>query len=310
VSSKDTGKPFYNTPEERLKSNQETERELAMSEKKTTKKAATKTKAAAKKTTKKTTGKKTTTKKTPAKKTTSKVETVVKEKSMVYLDFTASTKGDGIIFDTTHLEVAKEEGLFRENDRYEPALVVVGWNWLLGAVEEELVGLKVGDSKTIEVPPEKGAGVRDPTKIKKIAKVKLAKHGARGYKGEEIKFGNERGIVTADLGRTVRVDFNSPFAGKTLVYDVIIREIVSDMTEKLKAVLQRRIPGIPEDRYNVTKTKKVVTVELPQETRYIENIQYGEIGIAADMLKADDNLEEVRIVTSFKRPEPPKENTT
>ena len=276
-----------------------------MSEKKTTKKAAAKTKPAAKKTTKKTTAKK-----TPARKAASKVETVVKEKSMVYLDFTASTKGDDIIFDTTHLEVAKEEGLFRENDRYEPALVIVGWNWLLAAVEEQLVDMKVGDSKTIEVPPEKGAGVRDPTKIKKIAKVKLAKHGARGYKGEEIKFGNERGVVTADLGRTVRVDFNSPFAGKTLVYDVIIREIVSDKIEKLKAVLQRRIPGIPEDRYSVTVTKKIATIELPQETRYIENIQYGEIGIAADILKADDKLEEVKIVTSFKRPEPPKENTT
>ena len=229
---------------------------------------------------------------------------------MVYLDYTGSTKDGGIIFDTTHLEVAKEEGLFKENDRYEPALVVVGWNWLLAAVEEELIGMKVGDSKTIEVPPERGAGLKDPTKIKKIAKVKLAKHGNRGYKGEEIKFGNERGVVTADLGRTVRVDFNSPFAGKTLVYDVIIREIVSDPTEKLKAVLLRRIPGIPEDRYSITRTKNVVTVELPQETRYIENIQYGEIGIAGDILKADETIQEVKILTSFKRPEPPKENTT
>ena len=275
-----------------------------MSEKKTTKKSAAKTIAKAKPAAKKTTEKKTT------KKTTKKIETEVKEKSMVYLDYTGSTKDGGIIFDTTHLEVAKEEGLFKENDRYEPALVVVGWNWLLAAVEEELIGMKVGDSKTIEVPPERGAGLKDPTKIKKIAKVKLAKHGNRGYKGEEIKFGNERGVVTADLGRTVRVDFNSPFAGKTLVYDVIIREIVSDPTEKLKAVLLRRIPGIPEDRYSITRTKNVVTVELPQETRYIENIQYGEIGIAGDILKADETIQEVKILTSFKRPEPPKENTT
>jgi FKBP-type peptidyl-prolyl cis-trans isomerase 2 len=279
-----------------------------MSEKKTTKKSAKKTPAKKKTSTKKTTTKKTT-KKTTSKKTATQAEDVVKEKSMVYLDFTASTK-DGIIFDTTHLEVAKEEGLFRENDRYEPALVVVGWNWLLAAVEEQLVGMKIGESKTIEVPPEKGAGLRDPSKIKKIAKVKLAKQGAKGYKGEEIKFGNERGVVTTDLGRTVRVDFNSPFAGKVLIYDIIIRDIVTDQTEKLKAVLKRRIPGIPEDRYSITIKKKVVTVELPQETRYIENIQYGEIGIAADILKAAEDIEEVRIVTSFKRPEPPSENTT
>lgn len=275
-----------------------------MSEKKTTKKA-TKT-AATKKPTVKKPKKTTTTQKTAV----SKSETVVQDKSMVYLDFVAKTRDDGIVYDTTLLEVAKEEGLYRENDRYEPALVVVGWNWLLSAVEDELVGMKVGEDKTIEVPPEKGAGLRDPNKIKLIAKVKLAKQGAKGYKGEEIKFGNERGIVTADLGRRVRVDFNSPFAGKTLIYDVTIREIVSDKIEKLKAVLKRRIPGIPEDRYSITMSKKVVTVELPQETRYIENIQYGEIGIAADILKAAEDIEEVKIVTTFKRPERPNENQT
>jgi FKBP-type peptidyl-prolyl cis-trans isomerase 2 len=277
------------------------EREQAMSEKKTTQKPAKKA-TPAKKTTKTTTA---------AKKTAAtKIETVVGDKSMVYLDFIAKTKDDGIVYDTTLLEVAKEEGLFRENDRYEPALVVIGWNWLLSAVEEELVGMKVGESKTVEVPPEKGAGLRDPNKIKLIAKVKLAKQGARGYKGEEIKFGNERGIVTADLGRRVRVDFNSPFAGKTLIYDVTIKEIVSDKIEKLKAVLKRRIPGIPEDRYSITMSKKTVTVELPQETRYIENIQYGEIGIAADILKAAEDVDEVKIITTFKRPERQTENQT
>ncbi len=251
-------------------------------------------------------------KKTKDKKTTKaspKVETVVKEKSMVYLDFTASTKKDGIIFDTSHLQVAKEEGLFKENDRYEPALVVVGWNWLLAAVEEELVGLKVGEAKTIEVPPERGAGVRDPAKIKKIAKVKLAKQGVKGYVGEKIEFGKERGVVTTDFGRSVRVDFNSPFAGKTLVYDVIIREIVSDKAEKLKAVLRRRLPGIPEDRYTVTMKKKIVTLELAEETKFIENIQYAEYGIAQDILKALEDIKEVKMVTSFKRP-PPPENVT
>jgi peptidylprolyl isomerase len=288
-----------------LKAARKLERELAMSEKKTTTKT-TKKVSPKEPAIKKTSTKTSTTQKTAA----AKSETTVQDKSMVYLDFVAKTKDDGIVYDTTLLEVAKEEGLFRENDRYEPALVVVGWNWLLSAVEDELIGMKIGESKTIEVPPEKGAGLRDTNKIKLIAKVKLAKQGAKGYKGEEIKFGNERGIVTSDLGRKVRVDFNSPFAGKTLIYDVTIKEIISDKIEKLKAVLRRRIPGIPEDRYSISMSKKVVTVELPQETRYIENIQYGEIGIAADILKAAEDVEEVKIVTTFKRPERATENQT
>ncbi|MHA3962538.1 MAG: FKBP-type peptidyl-prolyl cis-trans isomerase [Candidatus Thorarchaeota archaeon SMTZ1-45] len=244
-----------------------------------------------------------------AKKTT-KAETVVGEKSLVYIDYSATTKDDGVVFDTTMDEVAKESGIYRENDRYEPMLVAIGWNWLLGALEEELVGMKVGDSKTVEVPPEKGAGPRDPKKVKMIAKTKLAKHKARPIKGEQITFGNERGVITAVLGRQVRVDFNSPLAGRTLVFDVTLRSIVSDPEEKLRAVVKRRVPGIPVDQFKFSVAKKIVTIEMPKETRYIQDIQYAEIGIAADALKVFDDAKEVKLVVTFDRPKPIEGNTT
>ena len=207
-----------------------------MSEKKSTKKKPAK-KAAAKKPAKKTT-----------KKTKKKVKagTVVGEKSLVYIDYSATTKDDGVVFDTTMEAVAKDSGIFRENDRYEPMLVAIGWNWLLGALEEELIGMKVGDFKTVEVPPEKGAGPKDPGKVKMIAKTKLAKHKTRPIKGEQITFGNERGVITAVFGRKVRVDFNSPLAGRTLEFDVTLRSIITDPVEKIQAVVKRRMPGIPD----------------------------------------------------------------
>lgn len=253
------------------------------------------------------------TKKTPAKKKPTKKadgETVVGEKSLVYIDYVGKTKEDGRIFDLTLEEVAKKEGLYKENSLYTPMLVAVGWNWLLAALEEELIGLKPGDKKTIEVPPEKGAGPRDPQKVKSIAKVKLAKQGVRGYKGEEVTVGKEQGVITAVLGRTVRIDFNTPLAGKTLVFDVTVREIVSDPAEKVKAVVHRRVPALPKESYKVDIKAKVVTIELPKETRYIENIGYAEIGIAADALKVIESAKEVKLITAWPRPEPPKENIT
>jgi len=259
-------------------------------------------------------------KKTPAKKATAKKpaktksaaegETVVGEKSLVYIDYSATTKDDGVVFDTTMPGVAKDSGIFKENDRYEPMLVAIGRNWLLGALEEELVGMKVGDSKTVEVPPEKGAGERDPSKVKMIAKTKLAKHKTRPVKGEQITFGNERGVITAVLGRQVRIDFNSPLAGKTLVFDVTLRSIITDPSEKLRAIVKRRVPGLPEEDFKFSVAKKVVTIELPKETRYVQDIQYAEIGIAADALKVFEDANEVKLVVTFDRPKPLEGNTT
>ncbi|MBY8997467.1 MAG: peptidylprolyl isomerase [Candidatus Thorarchaeota archaeon] len=252
--------------------------------------------------------------KKPAKKTTTKTaaqdETVVSEKSLVYIDYSATTKDDGVVFDTTMEQVAKDSEIYKEKDRYEPMLVAIGWNWLLGALEEELIGMKVADSKTVEVPPEKGAGERDPSKVKMVAKAKLAKHKHQPVKGQQITFGNERGVITAVLGRKVRIDFNSPLAGKTLVFDVTLRSIISDPSDKLRAVVKRRMPGIPEDDFKFSVAKKIVTIEMPKETRYIQDVQYAEIGIAADVLKVFADAKEVKLVVTFDRPKPLEGNTT
>jgi FKBP-type peptidyl-prolyl cis-trans isomerase 2 len=231
---------------------------------------------------------------------------IIEAGTLAYVDYVGRTKDDGTIFDLTIEDVAKEEGLYKEDGTYEPLLVCIGWNWLLAAVEDELVGMKVGESKTVEVPPEKGAGPKDPKKIKLIAKTKLAKQGVRPIKGEEIKFGNERGIITQVLGRRVRVDFNSPLAGKTLVFDVTVREIISEQKEKILAVIKRRVPALPKDQYSVSLEKKIITIELPKESRYLQDIQYAEIGIAADALKVIEDAEKVKMIVTYERPEPPE----
>ena len=253
---------------------------------------------------KKTASKKSATKNT-TKRTTRKpkVETEVKKGSLIYLDYVARTKEDGEIFDLTMEDVAKREGVYNEKGRYEPMLVAVGHNWLLEAIEEELVGMKIGESKTIEVPPERAAGPRDPSKIRQIPKTKLAKLGVKPIKGERVKIGNEEGVITLVTGRKVRVDFNSPLAGKTLVFDVTVRGIVSDPKEKILAIVKRRIPGIPEQMFNISKAKGTVTIELPDLTRYIDGIQYAEIGIASDLLKIFDDVSKVKVVITFERKE-------
>ncbi len=247
-----------------------------------------------------------------AKTTTTKKATkdVVEKGSLIYVDYVGRTKNDGKVFDLTLEEVAKEEGLYKENGYYEPMLVAVGWNWMLEALEDEFVGMKVGESKTVEVPPEKGAGVRDPSKIISVAKTRLAKQGVRPIIGEEVKVGNERGVITHVLGRTVRVDFNPPLAGKILVFDVTVREIVIELNEKLFAVVKRRLPTLTKEEVEISIKGKTIWIELPLRTRYIESVQYAEIGIAMDALKVYEDAKDVKLVVTWPRPDPPSENTT
>ncbi len=231
----------------------------------------------------------------------------VEENGLVYVDYVGKTKEEGEIFDLTLEDVAKEEGIYNDEERYNPMLVAIGKNWLLPALEEELVGMKVGESKTVEVPPEDGAGPRDPDKIKLVSKRQLQKQGVSPRKGARVEVGREKGTITNVLGRRVRVDFNSPLAGKTLVFDVTVKGIVSGKIEKIKAVIKRRIPGLPEDKYGGRIEGETVYIDLPKESRYIENVQYAEIGIARDTLKVIEDAEEVKIVITYERPEAPKE---
>ncbi|MEM4474064.1 MAG: FKBP-type peptidyl-prolyl cis-trans isomerase, partial [Candidatus Bathyarchaeia archaeon] len=73
----------------------------------------------------------------------------------ILLNYVARVKETGEVFDTTIEEVAKRERLYREGEVYEPKLVVIGEGWVLKALDESLIGMEVGETKTVEIPPEK-----------------------------------------------------------------------------------------------------------------------------------------------------------
>ncbi len=221
----------------------------------------------------------------------------------MYVDYVARTKDDNKIFDLTSEEVAKREGVYKENDRYEPVLVAVGHNWMLSAVEEAIIGMRPGESKTIEVPPEKGAGLRDPKKVMTVPKVRLQKQGAKIQIGERVRVGNEEGVITLVMGRTVRVDLNSPLAGRTILFDVTIRDIVGNDQDKAKAIVKRRIPGLRDEMFSIAFTDDAMTVDLPKETRYIEGVHYAELGIARDLFQVLENVKRIKFVVTYQRPE-------
>src|SRR5215210_6750554 len=105
--------------------------------------------------------------------------------SLILVDYTARIKDTNDVFDTTREEEAKKTSLYDPTHKYEPRIVSIGESWVLKGLDEALSNANVGDKLNIEVPPEKGFGKRDDTKIRMIPQRKL------GDKADEVGVGDE-----------------------------------------------------------------------------------------------------------------------
>ncbi|RLE51074.1 MAG: peptidylprolyl isomerase [Candidatus Methanomethylicota archaeon] len=223
----------------------------------------------------------------------------------ILIDFVAKIKETGEIFDLTIEEIAKKENIYREDEIYEPMLVVFGEGWILEGLEEELIKMNPGEQKIIELPPEKAFGSRDPSKIKVIPARELTRKGITPRPGIRVELNGKPALIRSVGGGRVVVDFNHPLAGKTLIYDVkIVKKLETDK-EKIRALIHRRIPRIPAEKFNIRIRGGIVTIEIPEEAYFIEGLQYAKRGIARDIEKFFPSMKSVKFIEKyeFKREE-------
>ena len=219
----------------------------------------------------------------------------------ILIDYVGKVKETGEVFDTTIEEVAKKERLYKEGEIYEPKLVVLGEGWILKALEEEILKLDVGGKSTIEIPPEKAFGPRDPNKVKLVPLRRLVAKGITPKIGMRIEYEGKMATVrTVGAGR-VQLDFNPPLAGKTLVYEVTVQKKLKTKTEKINALIHRRIPIVEIEKFKLKTTKTSVTIEMPEDAFYIEGIQLAKRGIAMDIQKFFPEVTTVKFIETFKR---------
>ena len=156
----------------------------------------------------------------------------------VRVNFTGKIKETEEVFDTTYDEIAQEAGIFDENKTYKAIPIVVGGNHLLPAIEEAIIGLEEGDKKTIEVDSENAFGARNPALIQLVPMKEFKRQGMTPYPGMRIQSEGSTGKILTVNGGRVRVDFNHELAGRDLVYDVEVTEIIEDDEEKIKSMIE------------------------------------------------------------------------
>jgi peptidylprolyl isomerase len=229
----------------------------------------------------------------------------------ILINYTAKVKETNEVFDTTIEETAKQEHLYKEGELYEPKLVVIGEGWVLKALDESLTTMDVNKPQTVEIPPDKAFGPRDPEKIKRVPlKQLLSKDIHNPTIGMRINYNGKMATIRSIGAGRVLLDFNPPLAGRTLIYDVTVNKKLEANEDKVIALIHRRIPVVEPEQFKFAIQKKTLTIDMPEVAFYVEGVQIAKRGIAMDVQKFLPELTEIKFVESFRsEPKPGMEET-
>lgn len=123
---------------------------------------------------------------------------------------------DGTVFDTS-----------AERGPYE---FTIGESRIVPGFSHAVIGMKPGESKTVEIPAKKAYGLHRKEMIAVIERSKLAAH-LNPEIGQRLRIDQADGqkipaTVIKVSASSVTLDANHPLAGKNLTFDIELLEIV------------------------------------------------------------------------------------
>ena len=124
----------------------------------------------------------------------------------------------------------KDGELFDNSRDREPLKFIVGKREVISGLENSVIGMEAGGTKTIEIPPEEAYGPRREELVGEVMKSMLPDH-IEPHLGQHLQIQNPDGnlsIVTIIEVKedTITLDANHPLAGHTLFFDLELGEIV------------------------------------------------------------------------------------
>jgi len=156
----------------------------------------------------------------------------------VYISYVGRIKESGEIFDVTSEEIARKEGVYNPEVKYGDIPVIVGAGFVIPGLDEALEKMNVGEKRTVEVEPQKAFGERREDLIRLIPESEFKKQNIDVKVGDFISVNGVTGRVLSINAGRVRVDFNHPLAGKVLIYEVEIKKQITEVREKIYAILK------------------------------------------------------------------------
>ncbi len=143
------------------------------------------------------------------------------------------TKGDLVHVHYTGKLSDGEE--FDSSRGEEPLKVEIGAGQLIQGFEDGLMGMSIGESKTVIIPPDQAYGLRHEEMVRAVTLDQLP-DGLEVQEGMVLESTDQQGHrvelrVTEIDGDKVVLDMNHPLAGETLTFDIEVVEIIKNADE-------------------------------------------------------------------------------
>ncbi|MEX2684975.1 MAG: FKBP-type peptidyl-prolyl cis-trans isomerase [Candidatus Sigynarchaeota archaeon] len=218
---------------------------------------------------------------------------------------------DGPVFQVTDEAVAKAEGLVEEgkHQHYEPKLVIVGKKQVIEGIDEALVGMKVGEEKKIEIPPEKAFGKSDPKKRQSMAFPEFRKRFKKVPRvGEVVELPQTKEdarVVSTNQGRVI-LDTNHLLADRTVYYTIKVVEKMEGEDALLNALIEQRMPGIPASELKINKAGKTLELTIPNQVMFYQQSGFMLYLLANEIQKEIPQFEKVRYIIDIEKPKLPE----
>jgi FKBP-type peptidyl-prolyl cis-trans isomerase SlyD len=222
---------------------------------------------------------------------------VIQKGDFIKLSYTGKLQ-NGVVFDTTDANVARENGIYNEKANYGPETIIVGKGYVVAGLDEDLIGKDVGYKGHVEVPPEKGFGLR---RIDLVETIPAKKFKEKVKPGMRVQVQGRSGMVESTAGGRVRINFNPALAGEKLTYDYTIDELMEGTDIKIDAIL-KIYSG--QDMTHKTEDDKVF-VEVPKDLSFNQRWLIAK-GVAANEIMEQDAIKEVIFQETYTKPEAPK----
>jgi FKBP-type peptidyl-prolyl cis-trans isomerase SlyD len=123
------------------------------------------------------------------------------------------------------------------SDGREPLKFLVGSGQIIPGLENEMIGMAVGDKKVVNVKAEDAYGTKDPAMVQTVPREHIP-DGINLVVGEQLQGQSENGhvvqgeIVAVD-DQSIQIDFNHPLADQALTFDIEIVEVRDASAEEI-----------------------------------------------------------------------------
>lgn len=139
---------------------------------------------------------------------------------------------------TISYKLSEEGGaLLEQSDEGIPMAYLHGHKNILAGLEEALEGHEEGDEVSVTLAPEQAYGAVQPNAVQKVPVKHLVGKYKRLLPGMLVKVNTERGTRDARIVKAgkfmVQIDTNHPFAGKTLTFNVVVRDVREATPEEM-----------------------------------------------------------------------------